>query len=96
MRESKLNPARLNYDCNGDPHRRTDRIGKDLAIYLNGELVLEREFEGSAYDTSNIGLGAGGGSLGFSEVRFDNPVVVLPQAYLIKNIRPQSMMKRDR
>jgi hypothetical protein len=57
---------------------RADCIEKDLALYLNGELVLERAIEGSVYETGDIGLGAGGGSLGFSEVRFDNLVVTRP------------------
>jgi ABC-type glycerol-3-phosphate transport system substrate-binding protein len=59
-------------------HLRADCIGMDLALYLNGELVLERAIEGSVYETGDIGLGAGGGSLGFSEVRFDNLVVTRP------------------
>ncbi|TFH38015.1 MAG: DUF1080 domain-containing protein [Anaerolineales bacterium] len=59
-------------------HLRADCIGKNLAFYLNGELVLERAIDGSAHETGDIGLGAGGGSLGFSDVRFDNLVVTQP------------------
>lgn len=59
-------------------HLRADCIGKDLSFYLNGELVLERTIEGEVFEAGDVGLGAGGGSLGFSEVRFDNLVVVQP------------------
>jgi hypothetical protein len=57
---------------------RADCLGNDLALYVNGELVLEREIEGGAYGPGDIGLGAGGGSLGLSEVRFDNLLVDQP------------------
>jgi hypothetical protein len=59
-------------------HLRADCIGKNLSLYLNGELLLEREFDASYYPNGEIGLGAGGGSLGFSEVRFDNLQVTQP------------------
>ena len=57
---------------------RADCLGSDLALYVNGNLVLERKIEGNAYGPGAIGLGAGGGSQGFSEVRFDNLVVSAP------------------
>ena len=59
-------------------HLRADCIGKDLSFYLNGELVLERELDSSYYTSGDVSLGAGGGSLGFSEVRFDNLQVTQP------------------
>lgn len=57
---------------------RADCIGRDLSMYLNGELVLEREIEGEAYGPGDIALGAGGGSEGLSDVYFDNLVVGAP------------------
>jgi hypothetical protein len=59
-------------------HIQADCIGRDLSLYLNGELVLERELEGDFYAAGDVGLGAGGGSQGFSEVRFDNLQVIQP------------------
>jgi len=56
---------------------RADCIGDTLSFYLNGELVLERQEE-SPYDSGDVGLGAGGGSGGFSAVRFDNLEVRKP------------------
>ena len=47
-------------------------------MYLNGELVLDREIEGEAYGPGDIALGAGGGSEGLSDVYFDNLVVGAP------------------
>jgi len=57
---------------------RADCLGNDLALYVNGSLVLEREIEGGAYSSGDMGLGAGGGSRGLSEVRFDNLIVSQP------------------
>ncbi len=51
---------------------RADCVGSDLALYVNGTLVLEREIEGGAFGPGDVGLGAGGGSEGFSDIRFDN------------------------
>ncbi len=59
----------------GTNRLRADCIGNGLALYVNGNLALEREIEGDAYGPDGIGLGAGGGSQGLSEVRFDNLVV---------------------
>ncbi len=59
-------------------HLRADCIGGNLSFYVNGELVLERTMDGNVYESGDIGLGAGGGSLGFSEVRFDNLSVTQP------------------
>lgn len=59
-------------------HIQADCVGRDLSLYLNGELVLERELEGDYYTAGDVGLGAGGGSLGFSEVRFANLQVTQP------------------
>jgi hypothetical protein len=59
-------------------HLQADCIGRNLSFYVNGELVLEREIEGDVYESGDIGLGAGGSSLGFSEVRFDNLLVTQP------------------
>lgn len=58
-------------------HLRADCLGDTLALYLNGELVLERQME-NPYPAGDIGLGAGGGSEGFSAVRFDNLQVSEP------------------
>lgn len=76
--------ARLNTLPEGSPlpganRLRADCIGNHLALYVNGDLVLEREIEGGAYGPGDVGLGAGGGSQGLSEVRFDNFVVGRPE-----------------
>ena len=64
--------------ASGWNHLRADCIGDTLSFYVNGELVLERTMEGDVYESGDIGLGAGGGSLGFSEVRFDNLAITKP------------------
>jgi hypothetical protein len=55
---------------------RVDCIGTHMALYLNGELVVERDMDSLA--RGDIGLGAGGASDGFTEVRFRNLVVSVP------------------
>ena len=62
----------------GANHLRADCIGNELRLYLNGKLVLEREIEGGAHGPGDVGLGAGGGAEGMSEVRFDNLLIRQP------------------
>jgi hypothetical protein len=57
-------------------HLRVDCIGSHLAFYVNGVLGLERDLDELAQ--GEVGLGAGGSSNGFTEVRFDNLVVTQP------------------
>jgi hypothetical protein len=57
-------------------HLRVDCIGSHLAFYVNGVLGLERDLDELAQ--GEVGLGAGGASNGFTEVRFDNLVVTQP------------------
>jgi len=56
---------------------RVDCLGNQLALYLNEQLVLEREIEGEALGPGNIALGAGGASEGLSDVYFDNLTIAL-------------------
>ena len=55
---------------------RVDCIGDHLAFYVNGVLGVERDIDVLAQ--GEIGLGAGGASDGFTEVRFDNLTVLQP------------------
>jgi Domain of Unknown Function (DUF1080) len=55
---------------------RVDCIGTHMALYLNGELVVERDMD--SLTRGDIGLGAGGASDGFTEVRYRDLVVTLP------------------
>jgi hypothetical protein len=57
-------------------HLRVDCIGDHLAFYVNGVLGVERDIDVLAQ--GEIGLGAGGASDGFTEVRFDNLTVLRP------------------
>jgi len=57
---------------------RVDCLGNQLALYLNEQLVLEREIEGEALGPGNIALGAGGASEGLSDVYFDNLTIGAP------------------
>jgi len=57
-------------------HLRVDCVGNHLAFYVNGTLALERDIDERAQ--GEIGMGAGGASEGFTEVRFDNLVVSAP------------------
>jgi hypothetical protein len=75
---ARLNTVPAGAILPGWNHIQADCIGRDLSLYLNGELVLERELEGDFYAAGDVGLGAGGGSQGFSEVRFDNLGVTSP------------------
>jgi len=55
---------------------RVECVGSHLAFYVNDTLVLSMEDE--RFADGDVGLGAGGGSNGLTEVRFDNFVVSQP------------------
>ena len=73
--------ARFNYLPEGTVqpdwnHLRVDCIGDHLAFFVNGVLGVERDIDVLAQ--GEVGLGAGGASDGFTEVRFDNLTVLQP------------------
>ncbi|HET7010160.1 MAG TPA: family 16 glycoside hydrolase [Anaerolineales bacterium] len=57
-------------------HVRVDCIGNHMAIYVNGELAVDRDMD--SLPRGDIGVGAGGASDGFVEVFFRNVVVSVP------------------
>ena len=77
FRETEEQIARMNslpegYVLPGWNHMQADCAGPKLSLTVNGELVLEREIGDDYFASGDVGLGAGGGSFGLSEVRFDN------------------------
>jgi hypothetical protein len=55
---------------------RAECIGQRQAFYINGELVVE--LDDDSVHSGDIGLGAGEGEFGRTEVRFDNLLVSRP------------------
>ncbi|HLA96869.1 MAG TPA: hypothetical protein VJL34_00325 [Anaerolineales bacterium] len=61
---------------NATNHLRADCVDKEIALYVNGELLAE--YEDSQFSSGDVGLIAGSFDLPGTEIYFDNFVVLKP------------------
>jgi len=61
---------------NATNYLRADCVGKEIALYVNGELMAE--YEDSQFSSGDVGLIAGSFDVPGTEIHFDNFVVLKP------------------